>query len=103
MASGPPTLGQRVMKAVNNQWEMFKYEVKMFYVSYNHFFTRSKYFRLPYMLRNALEESAILHTRVLCDILLSRKMDVDDIILEDLLPCWPRDLRYAAIKPYTAN
>ena len=90
-----PILGQRVMKAVGNQWEMFKYEVKMFYVSYNHFFTRSKYFRLPYILRNALEESAVLHTRILYEILLSRKMDNDDIILENLLPGWPRDPRYA--------
>lgn len=96
---GVPALGQRVMKAVADKWQMMEYEVKMFYATSNHFFTGSKYFRLPFVLRNALEESAVLHTRILCDILLSRKMDKDDIILEDLLTGWPCDPRYATIKP----
>jgi len=37
-------------------------------------------------IRNALVESAVLHTRILIDILLSRKQDDDDILLRALLP-----------------
>lgn len=37
-------------------------------------------------LKNAVVESALLHTRILVDILLSRGSDSDDIRLKDILP-----------------
>ena len=80
--SGVPILGQRVMKAVGDPWETVGYEVKMFYASYKKFFARSVYRRLPYVLKNALEESAVLHTRILCDVFLNSRKQKHDIILK---------------------
>jgi hypothetical protein len=77
---------------------MIKYEIKMFYATYKTFFTRSTYGRLPYVLKNALEESAVLHTRILCDIFLSRSKQTDDITLGRLLSGWPNDTRYGKMK-----
>ena len=86
------------MKAVGDPWETIEYEVKMFYASYKKFFARSAYSRLPYVLKNALEESAVLHTRILCDIFLNPRKQKDDIILKDLLLGWPHNARYRKMK-----
>jgi hypothetical protein len=37
----------------------------MFYAAYQKLFTRATYRRLPYVLKNALEEITVLHTRIL--------------------------------------
>ena len=41
---------------------------------------------LESVLQNAVVESLVLHTRILTDILLSKKGGTDDIVLSDLLP-----------------
>jgi hypothetical protein len=86
------------MKTVGDQWQMIEYEIKMFHATYKEFFTRSTYNRLPYVLKNALEESAILHTRILCDIFLSRSKQKDDIKLEHFLAGWPNNASYGNLK-----
>ena len=79
------------MKAVGDPWETIEYEVKMFYATYKKFFSQRAHDSLPYELKNALEESAVLHTRILCDVFLSRGRYNDDINLEHLLRGWPND------------
>ena len=67
------------MKTAGDQWKMIEYEGKMFYGTYKKLFTRSGYDLLPYVLKNALEESAVLHTRILCDVFLDdAKGDFND-------------------------
>jgi hypothetical protein len=73
-------------------WEAFEYEVEMF------FETRS---RIPgaddRIAKNALVESALLHTRILVDTLLSKPRELDDITLKGALPStqWPDGLKAA--------
>jgi hypothetical protein len=83
-----------------DQWQMIEYEIKMFYATYKKLFTLSAYDRLPYVLKNALEESAVLHTRILCDVFLNRRSRrwEDDILLGDLLPGWPNRAEYGKMK-----
>jgi len=70
----------------NDPWTVFNYEVEMF------FLTRSEIpAHLPpqstadQVIRNALVESSLLHTRILADILLCRGSAPDDIHLTHLL------------------
>lgn len=67
----------------------FEYEVWMFFrtrallaahVSNEH--QESK------VLDNALEESALIHTRILAEVLLNRCSEVGDVTLDDLVPSW---------------
>ncbi len=81
------------MKTSGDQWKMIEYEVKMFYATYQKLFTRSSYSALPHVLKNALEESAVLHTRILCDVFLDHAKRSDDIALSHLLSGWPNDAR----------
>jgi hypothetical protein len=76
------------MKAApeNDPWGVFDYEVDMLRGTMEicthcaHVFS--------WVIQNAIFESLLLHTRILCDILLSRRKcsKGDDIILEMLLP-----------------
>ena len=86
------------MKVAGDKWQMIEYEIKMFYATYKKFSTRAPYDRLPYVLKNALEESTVLHTRILCEVFLSRSKRRDDIRLGDFLPDWPNDPRYGKMK-----
>jgi hypothetical protein len=65
---------------------------------YKKFFARSAYGRLPYVLKNTLEESAVLHTRILCDVFLNPRKQKDDIILRDLLSGWPNNAKCRNMK-----
>ncbi len=67
--------------STNDSWIIFDYEVEMY------FSTRVAIAnRQDRILKNALVESAMLHTRILVDILLDRGSSPDDLHLEDLLP-----------------
>jgi hypothetical protein len=54
--------------------------------------------RLPKVLANAVEESAVLHTRILCDIFLSKAVAFDDIQLFRLFPDWHRNANTTGLK-----
>jgi hypothetical protein len=93
------------MQAVSDQWTVVKYEVKMFNASHKILFKRSYFIRLPYSLKNAVEEAAVLHTRNLCEIILCRPRPPsfeDDILLSDLFADWPNP-RYQKLKEMTAR
>ena len=77
-------------------WGVLEYEVKMFDATYKIFFTRSTFTVLPTALKNAAEESAVLHTRNLCEIFLGPHKE-DDIRLAYLLRGWPQHPRYTDI------
>jgi hypothetical protein len=70
------------MQATGDPWQMMKYEVKMFTAAYKIFFTRLTFTRLPCALKNAIEESAVLHTRNLCEVILSLSKSKNDIQLK---------------------
>ena len=75
------------MNPQNNSWDIFEYEVKM-YIGTRRLLENSN--QESEIIKYALAESALLHTRVLADILLkqSKGDDGDDIILSDLVPNW---------------
>jgi len=81
----------------NDPWSVFLYECQM-YVE-----TREALHRAPedhgreQVLYNALVESALLHTRILAEIILSRGTESDAIRLEQLIPAWQRADRLAEL------
>ena len=46
---------------------------------------------------------AVLHTRILCDIFLSKSIGADDIQLSTLLPDYDTDAKYIKLKKLTDN
>src|SRR5258708_65015 len=69
----------------NNPWIVFDYEVEMFSSMIALLQTGYPDFaKLPHNVRNAVVESALLHTRQLVEILLSRGHQRDDINLSEL-------------------
>ena len=72
----------------NDPWVVFSYEAQMYVL------TRVEHQRIVgtkepnQILMNALVESALLHMRVLVDIILSRGSEKDTIRLEHLIPQW---------------
>lgn len=71
-------------------WEIFTYEIDMFaklsdYLSPDTEYSASFTAFRP-VIKNAVIESCVLHTRNVCDILLSTGRDREDIRLDDLLP-----------------
>ena len=85
-----------VVQTTGGPWGVLEYEVKMFDATYKIFFTRSTFTVLPTALQNAVEESAVLHTRNLCEIFLGPH-EKDDIRLADLLQGWPHHPRHTNI------
>ena len=53
---------------------------------------------LPLVLKNAVEESAVLHTRQLCDTFLSTPGEPDDIRLSQLFPGLEIDPNYTGLR-----
>src|SRR5262245_44514048 len=86
------------MQCATDPWEVIGYEVKMFNATYGRLLNSPGFARLPYVLKNAIEESAVLHTRILCDVFLCRTNKRDDIQLSKLFVGWPTDTRYYALK-----
>ncbi len=63
-------------------WQAFEYEVQMFHETR----ARLRDSGLDSILRNALVESSLLHTRILVDALLGRQGKPDNVTLHQLLP-----------------
>src|SRR3989304_2883589 len=64
----------------NDPWVVFDYEVDMFRNLYQLLATGNpQYQGLSHYIKNAIVESAVLHTRILVGILLSRGPEPDDI------------------------
>lgn len=75
------------LSVAGDPWEVFGYEVEMFHAMCSLLRAgNTDYAGLSHHVRNALVESALLHTRQLVDILLSRGSDPDDINLSGLIP-----------------
>jgi hypothetical protein len=70
----------------------------MFNATYEIVLNQTALDQLPKVLANAVEESAVLHTRILCDVFLSKSITVDDIRLSRLFPNWHNDTKYDSIK-----
>ena len=64
-------------------WKAFEYEVEMFSETRK---LMGRWCELDRISRNALVESALLHTRILIEALLSKSNEPDDITLDKLLP-----------------
>jgi len=79
--------------AQDDPWVVFDYEVEMYFETQRAAIWVNKQLeenfpRAMLTLRNAIAESLVLHTRILIDILISKKNGNDDIGLIDLLPDW---------------
>ena len=74
-------------KSINDPWSVIHYEVTMYWGTRKAIDIVSK---LPDgdVIRNAVVESLILHTRILTDILLSKGKSSDDILLKNIMPDW---------------
>src|SRR5262245_35135 len=71
----------------NDPWVVYDYEVGMLDAMCEFLeVDNPEYKKFDGNLRNAVVESALLHTRVLIELLLSRGHETDDIRLLDLLP-----------------
>lgn len=70
---------------MDNAWHVFDYERDMV-MKLSHRLVPEQMDQLEWDIRNAVVESAVLHTRVLCDILLSKGTRDDDITLHKLIP-----------------
>ncbi len=79
-------------------WVVVEYEVKMYLTTHTIVLNQGLFAQLPRDLKNAVTESAVLHTRILCDVFLSRAVGVDDIQLSRLFPNWDTDSKYSVIK-----
>jgi hypothetical protein len=84
--------------AAGDPWVIIAYEVRMFYATYEVVLSPAALNQLPKVLANAVEESAVLHTRILCDVFLSKATGPDDIQLSQLFPGLYRDIRYYKLK-----
>jgi hypothetical protein len=80
-------------------WEVIAYEVRMFRASYEIVLDPAALAQLQKkVFINAIEESAVLHTRILCEVFLDRGSEPDDIALSRLFSDWYTDYRYRGIK-----
>ena len=74
--------------AATNPWEIVAYEARMLF-DLCRAINDEAFDRFPKIIKNALVESACLHTRILVDILLSKDSGKgDDIRLNQLLPAF---------------
>lgn len=76
----------------NDPWQVFNYEIQMYFetrIRLKHLKTDGRDSRVM-VIKNALTESLVLHTRIMVDILISKGSGNDDITLKDLLPDWPQ-------------
>jgi|SRR5579863_117207 len=87
----------------DHSWDIIAYEVRMFHATYETVLDPSELNKLPKVMANAIEESAVLHTRILCDVFLNKGMDPDDIQLSTLFPAWYTNSKYQKIKWLAGN
>ena len=57
--------------AATDPWKIVAYEVRMFRATYEIMLNPVAIATLSNVFANAVEESAVLHTRILCDVFLS--------------------------------
>src|SRR5690349_7580886 len=79
-------------------WSVVEYEVKMYFATHEILFNPEAFGTLSRVLKNAVEESAVLHTRILAGVFLSKGSQKDDLRLANLFPNWATDSRYASLK-----
>jgi len=91
--------------AASDPWKIIAYEVRMLRATYEIVLNPAAVAQLEQLqketkvLTNAVEESAVLHTRSLCDVFLPyRGIEPDDILLSRLFSDWHTDARYRKIK-----
>jgi hypothetical protein len=85
--------------AATEPWEIIAYEVRMFKATYEIMLNPTAFAQLQKkVLENAVEESAILHTRILCEVFLDRGFELDDIHLSKLFLNWKIDGKYRRIR-----
>jgi hypothetical protein len=85
-------------RATSHLWDIIAYEVRMFSATYEIVLNPSALDELTKVLANAVEESAVLHTRILCDVFLSKAIGPDDIQLSRLFSDWHTDAKYNKVK-----
>ena len=88
---------------LNHSWDIIAYEVRMLHATFEVVLDPSELNKLPKVMANAIEESAALHTRILCDVFLNKGMDPDDIQLSTLFPAWHTNIKYQKIKRLAGN
>jgi hypothetical protein len=72
-----------MLTTTSDTWEAITYEVRMFRETYE---VACDQPTLPgRVLQNAVVESAVLHSRILCDFLLDKKDKDDDVIISDVI------------------
>lgn len=86
------------MRQVDHLWDVVAYEVRMFSATYEIMLKPGALDQLAKVLANAVEESAVLHTRILCDVFLSKVIGPDDIQLSRLFPDWDTNAKYNKVK-----
>jgi hypothetical protein len=83
-------------------WDIVAYEVKMFYATYEIVLSLAALDQLSRVLANAVEESAVLHTRNLCDVFFDneakRKAKATNIYLSELFSDWGTDTKYDRVQ-----
>ncbi|MBV9265837.1 MAG: hypothetical protein JO061_06685 [Acidobacteriaceae bacterium] len=83
-------------------WQVVAYEVRMFRATHQELL-KPGFTEQPKVCQNAIEESAVLHTRILCEVFLTRGSQPDDITLENLFPDWRSNSKYAKLKGLIAS
>lgn len=81
-----------------DQWTIVAYEVRMLSATCEIVLNAEALVKLPKVMANALEESAVLHTRILCEVFLSRGKEPDDIALCTLFPDLKTNARYGKLE-----
>jgi hypothetical protein len=91
------TRGKRSKRRVRGRvekraWETIEYEVKMFHAAYE-LLINPGVTQVPRAWANAIEEAAVLHARILCEVFLDLGTEDNNIKLSDLLsPGWSAEV-----------
>jgi hypothetical protein len=81
----------------SDPWLIVSYEVRMLAATCEIVLDGNALGQHRKVIANALEESAVLHTRILCEVFLSRGLEPDDIALGNLFPDYRSDAKYAML------
>jgi len=82
-------------------WTVIAYEVRMLSATCEIVLKPQLLAAQPKVIANALEESAVLHTRILCEVFLSRGKEPDDIVLTTFFPDLKVNPRYEKLRKLT--
>jgi len=81
----------------SDPWTILAYEVRMLSATCEIVLNGDALSQFNKVTANALEESAVLHTRILCEVFLSRGKEADDIVLQTLFPDCKTGSRYGKL------